>query len=269
VERPDQPELLEVLRGLGRTTTPERLLERGLTRVRSIGVAELALLVEKAVNRTFLARTIGHLGEDELAELVGQARTDLARQIAASRDLADSRDAMQRHRQRIQAELAALRTAIAARRDALGTAEGETTERWRTAQERRNRIRHRLQALMLPLHGPTTDPAIARSVLAEVFSALDESEAAVVAEERRAIDGELDVLERRIAKLIAELAEAERALERVAHTKDVELGLSSGYRTVQGMDDDASDREAKLAMLARIFRLNLEFQARDGGVGLG
>ena len=79
-----------------------------------------------------------------------------------------------------------------------------------------------------------------------------------------------EILERRIAQLVDELEHAERAIERLARTKDLEFGIASIYRTVQGLEEGEGERHAKLEMLARIFQTNLELHAaRSGRAGEG
>jgi Mrp family chromosome partitioning ATPase len=77
-----------------------------------------------------------------------------------------------------------------------------------------------------------------------------------VAEHRR----RMDVLERRIAKLTSSLTDTEAALRRVAAAKNIDIGLSSIYRTVQGLTAEDSSFRAKKDLLRRIFQSNLELQ---------
>jgi ABC-type sugar transport system substrate-binding protein len=84
-------------------------------------------------------------------------------------------------------------------------------------------------------------------------------------EERRAAppaavverDQEIDLLERRIAKLTQLLGMTEDELRRVAAQKGVEFGLPSVYRTVQGLAGDDSQRGMKSEMMRTIFEANL------------
>jgi hypothetical protein len=47
--------------------------------------------------------------------------------------------------------------------------------------------------------------------------------------------------------------------------KDLEDGIESVYRTVQGLAPSESQRERKLAMMRSIFEANLEMQAVGEG----
>ncbi|MSR61976.1 MAG: hypothetical protein EXS08_05985 [Planctomycetes bacterium] len=72
--------------------------------------------------------------------------------------------------------------------------------------------------------------------------------AGVVQRERERID----VLERRLSKLRAELASMELQLAELARRAELDGGLPSIYAAVQGLAPGESEREAKLQMLAQI-----------------
>ncbi|HZM00037.1 MAG TPA: diguanylate cyclase [Planctomycetota bacterium] len=83
------------------------------------------------------------------------------------------------------------------------------------------------------------------------------SDAELAAKER-----ELETLRRRVTKLLAALSATEEELRRVTALQDVDPGVASIYRTVQGLSADASNANARLEMLAELFRLNLELRRR-------
>jgi len=64
-------------------------------------------------------------------------------------------------------------------------------------------------------------------------------------------------LERRVEKLTVSLQRTEGELKRIASMKDIELGVSSIYRTVQGLSADDDQADAKRDMLKNIFEANL------------
>jgi len=79
-------------------------------------------------------------------------------------------------------------------------------------------------------------------------------------------DRRIDVLERRIAKLNATLERSEAAVRELAARKDVDEGLASIYRTVQGLGADEHDAEAKRLMLETLFLANLELRGALAGL---
>lgn len=71
---------------------------------------------------------------------------------------------------------------------------------------------------------------------------------------------QIDVLERRIAKLSGLLERTELALQHIAALKDVDPGIASIYRGVQGLSADAVALASKRDLLEQIFRANLELK---------
>jgi len=74
----------------------------------------------------------------------------------------------------------------------------------------------------------------------------------------------IERLERRIVKLRAALSETERALAELARRAQLDPGLPSIYRTVQGLSGDEQGRDLKLGMLSRLYEANLLLQRRSG-----
>jgi hypothetical protein len=71
---------------------------------------------------------------------------------------------------------------------------------------------------------------------------------------------ELELLRRRVSKLTAALAVTEEELRRVMALKDVDPGVASIYRTVQGLSADAANAQARIEMLTHIFEENVELR---------
>ncbi len=71
----------------------------------------------------------------------------------------------------------------------------------------------------------------------------------------------VDLLERRLAKLVRSLEETEERLARVSWENAVDSGIASSYRTVQGLAG-ASQRALKAALMQQIFEANLELRER-------
>lgn len=74
---------------------------------------------------------------------------------------------------------------------------------------------------------------------------------------------EIENLQRRVAKLSRSLESTEGELRRVASLKQVDTGLASIYREVQGLDPGDSNAEAKQEMMSAIFQANLAMQKRS------
>ena len=72
---------------------------------------------------------------------------------------------------------------------------------------------------------------------------------------------QIERLERRVNKLTGSLGRTEEELKRIAGMKDVDLGVASIYRTVQGLSVDDEHAEAKREMLKNIFEANCALRA--------
>lgn len=68
---------------------------------------------------------------------------------------------------------------------------------------------------------------------------------------------QIDMLERRVAKLTESLGLTEAELKRVAALKNIDLGVASIYRTVQGLSGEEANAEQKKDMLKNIFDANI------------
>jgi len=239
---------------MGRPTTPDELRRRGVRRVRSVGMREVSLLIERAVNRTLLERT-QHVSKRELAELVRAAQDEFSTQLKGLNDLSDSRELVERHRREWRASLEELRKEVSRRRGFV-----EQQERG-LAPEDRARSQALLAELQAELEPLDASPATRAAVAARLAQLLNGRLVDERAELLRRHDQELALLERRLAKLVGGLEETERSLERAARARAADLGLSSIYREVQGLDPGERERELKRVLMARIFEANLELRA--------
>jgi diguanylate cyclase (GGDEF)-like protein len=75
---------------------------------------------------------------------------------------------------------------------------------------------------------------------------------------------QIDLLERRIAKLTHVLGVTEDELRRVALMKGIDDGVASIYSTVQGLAADAANYERKREMMKTIFEANFELKQKLG-----
>jgi hypothetical protein len=95
--------------------------------------------------------------------------------------------------------------------------------------------------------------------VAELFEERRKAVAAQMAEHKQ----QMDVLERRIAKLTSLLGVTESELRRVLAMKNIDAGVASLYQTVQGLVDGDPQAENKKALMGEIFQQNLAFQKRN------
>jgi chaperonin cofactor prefoldin len=248
-------DLIEVVRELARSTTPQELQSRGVRRVRSIGVDDLSLLIEKAINRTLLRRTIGGIDDRELDALVSETNAEFVAQLAEYEALGDSRERLERQRAKVRSDLDELRQVIAER------VERDPAEQAAADEQRAHDLRLSVQALLLPLYDPDRRKPGVRRVAEQILGLFEESTRRALEERESAREREIEQLHRRVAKLIASLEATEKVLGEVAKMKDVEHGIASIYRTVQGLAQGDLAREKKRDALERIFQSNLTLRS--------
>jgi hypothetical protein len=251
------PDVVRTIREMGRPTTPDELRQRGVRRLRSVGVNEVSLLIERAVNRTLLRRTIGAFTEEDLLALKSEAQSDFAQQLAGLRAMADSRHLVEEHREKVQHDLDVLRRELAVRH---GAVEQESGARRQSSQNRMRALETELRE-RLALHGsfPAQSPAL-EQLVSDVARLCARFTGEELAEQRRESAAEIELLRRRIAKLMESLETTEKVLAALAKLKDVEFGIASIYRTVQGLSPEESDRNRKLDLLQSIFRSNVDLR---------
>ena len=73
---------------------------------------------------------------------------------------------------------------------------------------------------------------------------------------------QIDQLERRIGKLTKSLGMTEAELQRVLRSKNIDPGVASIYRSVQGLSGDDVQTELKKALMEKIFEANLELRKK-------
>jgi Mrp family chromosome partitioning ATPase len=71
---------------------------------------------------------------------------------------------------------------------------------------------------------------------------------------------QIDILERRIVKLTHQLEQTEADLLRLAAMKNIDLGIASIYRSVQGLSSEEAALALKRSLMQKIFQANLELK---------
>lgn len=251
------PAFEQALDEVGKRTTPDELLRRGVQRVLSVGKSDVARLIEKAVNRTLMERTIGGLSDDEKRYVIDAAREAFDGNVQDMHELEVSKRTVERDKEEIRAELERLKKELAPKP---GFEEAREKE---AAGEELRRLRLRIQARLLPIFdrlpkGPGV-PTL-RETAIDLLALFVQERDAALAREREEMGGSVVQLERRIAKLMHSLEVTEEVLNRVSAAKDLDFGIESIYRSVQGLNPQDAHNERKLEMMRNIFEANLLLQ---------
>lgn len=253
--------LVDALSEMGRLETVAELEQRGVKRVRTLKLSRVSRLIEQAINQTVMERTLDAGGAEVGVVLDGaRARFD---------ELLRTREALDQSAEAVERERAELEEALEVLRDRPAPT-GEIVERRRERIEQNSRrdqllrasVGEMLYGMSLSLGNEAQQALLSvKDKLGDVCVALaqEERRAALVGEVR-SYDEHVDMLERRIAKLVSTLASTERALAQVRALKNVDDGIASIYKVVQGLAVGDEDAERKKALLSDIFRANVELR---------
>lgn len=244
----------DVVRRMARETTPEEMQARGVRKVRSVSLSRVAGLIENAIQTALMQRHLGVV-EDHQKAFSEAARQEFVRLIEGGSPQAappEAEDALDR-----------LKSQLRSRRETLA----EDHKSWLTGQSHSNEADQALEGelrqvfvhwggdsqRLSPLEQEITEVAV-RALRQE------RSRGAQADLERRA--KEIDLLERRVAKLSGELHHTEAELARVLATKNIDPGLQSIYSEVQGLSTEDAEFERKSELMTALFAANIELRAR-------
>jgi len=249
-------QLTDVVRRWAKPTTPEDLKRRGVKRVRSISLSRVASLIEKAVNRTMMARTLGDFPLDAEGFSVA-ARSEFMRLVSDSpptrEDPLESQAASALAR--LKREVAQRRQEVEQQRrnlETVGGAVGAGDEE----------LERKLRDLFAQWGGSRSDPSplereVIRLAVAELRQERGRNERARLEEAQK----EIELLERRITKLNRLLEQTEAELQKAIRQRGIDPGLASIYETVQGLDEMDAHYARKSELMHAIFSANLEMRA--------
>ncbi len=251
--------LTNAVRRWARPTTPDELKRRGVNRVRSVSLSRVASLLEKAVNRTMIARTIGCAnGEypDDAEAFSGQARREFLAMLGGDDaslregDREVEREARGTLKQ-LEGELAERREAVAAERRALAGVSG-------AVGESDGDLAQKLRTLFGAWGGSPENPSpLEREVIALSVAELRRERAAGSSARLTEQAKSIELLERRISKLTLLLGKTEQELTAARRRASADPGVASVYDSVQGLDEDDNAFAKKAELITSIFEANM------------
>ncbi|TDJ67293.1 MAG: hypothetical protein E2O39_14995 [Planctomycetota bacterium] len=249
--------VVETVRRWARPTTPDELKKKGVAHLRSINLQSMAFLIEKAVNRALLERTIG--GPDEHQDSISDAtRDEFLRLLQNAPTEPGELEA------RAKSELRRLKRQLVERRK--NDHEHESAVRAGDSGPVRgeDELTHKVRTLFLDYTSATgrSAPRLEREVTALVCRELHEQRMEVERERLEQHQLDTERLERRIGKLSTILGQTERELAEMTQRKLIDPGEASIYKTVQGLDMAAGGSKRKAELLSAIFEANLLFQRK-------
>lgn len=273
--------LVEALLQHGRAETPADLAARGVKSVRSVSLQRVSRLIDQAIQRTLLEHELHGTGTtvvDMSTEgPVGPAPTPadaalvLDRASERFRELVGAGRALDSSARAINTEIDELVQELEALRERPSRESAVVERRQQRVQEHKQQdalIEGAIGEVLGVLAGRMSPEAggevlKVQGKVVEICLALirDERQRALAAEVT-AHDRQVEMLERRLAKMVEALRRAEDALRHVRSLKQVDDGIESIYRVVQGLDVGAEDAARKKELLSAIFAANVELRAQ-------
>ncbi|HJP01758.1 MAG TPA: hypothetical protein QF764_08340 [Planctomycetota bacterium] len=251
----------------------KEVLGKRSRRLNLVNQAHLLRSIEEAVRRGLTDRLDG-VDDETLARITSTTKAELLTLLKAGaqavRGLSKEKflEEAERDRQRIVAEreqasedLQALLEQVDVRRGEMLRAREELEEESRRSGDAQDEALMRRVETLFEEGDYAAEAADLREqvtalLLGSVRSERDKVVAAQMSDHRQSVEN----FERRITKLTRSLEVTEDELRRMAERKEVEPGVASVFRTVQGLNAGEDDLEAKTEMMASIFEANMTLQ---------
>jgi hypothetical protein len=136
-------------------------------------------------------------------------------------------------------------------------------EQDKLAERRSREFAQRIQEVFAREERGESQLRLEREMIALAMRQIEEWRDGTLAKELTESKRQVDNLERRVRKLSELLNVTESELKRVASMKNVDTGISSIYRSVQGIGDEDSNAEVKKELMKSIFEANLALLGRS------
>jgi hypothetical protein len=253
--------LRDAVKKLAYKTSVDQLKRRGVRNVNVLGLDRVAFLIQEAVSRSLRYKMLS-LDRERLASAT---REEFMNLVQSNEDLTRSHDELRRLKEKAEEQVDQLRRELNAQqallKKKLMLAESESQAQFKGEDA------VIAEKVLILFEGVKTledmDLDHLRERVLELVSEIVQHERReAIAAREKARDRDVDLLQRRIAKLNINLKETEHQLREVIRVKNIDEGISSMYREVQGLDEADSEFERKLALMTDLFKANLRLQKK-------
>jgi hypothetical protein len=254
--------LRDAVRQMSFRTSLDSLKKKGVQQVSVLGLDRIIALVEAAMHKSLKSRLLG-VEREAVAE---STKAEFLRLLRTNEDLQRQKTEIERAREQAEEELDHLRRELTQQQAALRVRLEEDTVAQANRYEGENaaiakKIAEVVQALASG--GPASASAVEQRLMELVMDVVNAERQSAEGARAALRDREVDNLQRRIKKLNDNLAATEHKLQQVAAMKNIEAGISSIYREVQGLDGADAQAGKKKELMGEIFRANLKLQKRQ------
>ena len=257
--------LKDALRQVSFRTSVDKLKKKGIQDVNVLGIDRLVGLVEAAVHRSLRSRLMG-VDREAVAE---STKAEFLRLLQSHEDLQREKTQIEQARERAEEEIDLMRRELARKQSALQVRlEADPVEQTNRYVGEDAAIATKVAEVLASIHESASTPTpdvLQDRLMALVMDVVHEERKTADSARKALQDREVDILQRRIKKLSATLTATEQQLARASVEQNVETGISSIYREVQGLDVSDQHAGKKRELMADIFRANLAMQKRSKG----
>ncbi|MCA8951673.1 MAG: hypothetical protein KDE27_19350 [Planctomycetes bacterium] len=251
--------LKDAVRQMAFRTSIDSLKKKGVQQVNVLGMDRIVALVETAVHKGLRSKLVGM----EREAVADATKAEFVRLLRSNEDLQREKTEIERQKERAEDEIDLLRRDLATQQKELQIRLEEGALEIANRYEGENAaIAQKVSEVMRSLKGGVAI-GDAESRVIELVMDIVAGERKVTEEARAALrDREVENLQRRIKKLSDSLVQTEHRLQTVAAMKNIDDGISSIYREVQGVDVGDSMAGKKKELMSEIFQANLRLQKK-------
>ena len=253
--------LKEAVRQLAFRTSLASLKKKGVQKVNVLGIDRIVALIEAAVHRSLKSRLLG----SDLEAVASATKAEFLRLLRSNEDLQRQKSEWEQQKEQAEDEIDQLRRDLAQQNRSLQLRlEQDALENANRYDGENALIARKVSDVMQALANEKgLSTKVAEEKVMELVMDVVSNERQDAEQARAALqDREVENLQRRIKKLNETLQQTEQRLQHVAATKNIEGGISSLYREVQGVSLGDALANKKSELMAEIFKANLELQKR-------
>jgi len=208
--------LKDRVRKMAFRTSVDQLRKRGVEKVNVLGLDRIVNLIEEAVRRSLRDHMVG-LDSDRVAE---DAKQEFMQLLRSNADLQRDKQELENRRREAEEQLKALRQEIDSQRQELVAKLDQPLENRAVIAAENARIVARVEEAFAALGGSASNTEAAKAQVLSVVMGLVDEERKLTADATTALrDQEVEMLQRRIAKLNSSLEVTERKLTEVASAR--------------------------------------------------
>ena len=251
--------LKEAVRKLAYSTSVDQLKKKGFDKVNVLGLDRITVLIEEAVSRSLRFKLLS-LDREEVAVAT---KEEFLRLLKSNEDLEREQDTLRKLKDQAEQQVDQLRRDLAEQQRLLESRldQAEKSAKASYAGEDEE-IEARLGALFDEMAAAGEDGELKGRTLELVMEIVGEQRREAISAREQVRDREVDNLQRRIRKLTSSLEETEHRLTEVTAIQNIDEGISSVYKTVQGLSRAETDYGHKKELMADIFKANMALQKK-------